>query len=75
MEEKNIPITLFGRIDVENSDTLNTLISNLDYKQSVYMICEAVTKAHDSGLFSLVESEIISKAIRTIYQNNLQESN
>jgi hypothetical protein len=38
----------------------------MDKEQSTYYLIQAVSHAYHSGVFTIGESEIISKAIRTI---------
>jgi hypothetical protein len=38
----------------------------MDKEQSIYILTQAVSFAFHSGVFSLGESEIISKSIRTL---------
>ena len=58
--------SLFNSINYQNSEVLEQFIFNLTYEQSLYVLSEAIKYAHVHGVFNLVESEILSKAIRNI---------
>jgi hypothetical protein len=57
---------LFNTIPLYNEDHLDVLLSTMDKEQSIYILTKAVSFAFHSGVFSLGESEIISKSIRTL---------
>jgi len=57
---------LFNTIPLYNEDHLDVLLSTMDKEQSIYILTQAVNFAFHSGVFSLGESEIISKSIRTL---------
>ena len=57
---------LFNTIPLYNEDHLDVLLSTMDKEQSIYYLIQAVSHAYHSGLYTIGESEIISKAIRTI---------
>ena len=57
---------LFNTIPLYNEDHLDVLLSTMDKEQSIYILTQAVSFAFHSGIFSLGESEIISKSLRTL---------
>ena len=57
--------SLFGTIHYNTYNDLNSFITNLTKEQSLYCLIESVKYAHSKGVFSLEESECISKSIRS----------
>ena len=57
---------LFNTIPLYNEDHLDAILSTIDKEKSIYFLTQAVNFAFHSGVFSLGESEIISKSIRTL---------
>jgi hypothetical protein len=57
---------LFGTIDLLSEDHLELILSTMDYDHALYYLVECVKSAHSKGVFSIGESEVISKAIRTL---------
>lgn len=66
MEEEKIFGKLFNTIPLVNEDHLDILLQTMDEEHSKYILIQAVTYAYHSGVFSLGESEVISKSIRTL---------
>jgi hypothetical protein len=58
--------SLFGTIHYNTNEDLNLFISNLNEEQSLYCIIESIKYIQSKGLFSLEESECLSKSIRVI---------
>jgi len=57
---------VFGTIDLYSEGHLEVLISTMDKEHALYYLVESVKAAHTRGAFTIGETEIISKAIRTI---------
>lgn len=64
---------LFDRIQIKEDIHLETFINDLNEEQSLYIIRLALNSAQKEGLFSLEESEILSKSIRIL--NRLESNN
>ena len=62
-------LPLFDRIQIQNSEDFDNLIDTLTYEQADYIIKIALEKAFNSGIFSLTESEILSKYLRLKNKN------
>ena len=45
---------------------MDVLLQTMDKDSSLYLLIQAVKYAHESGVYSLGESEVISKCIRTL---------
>jgi len=57
--------SLFGVIHYNTYTDLNSFIANLNREQSLYCLIESVKYSHSKGVFTLEESECISKSIRS----------
>jgi len=65
-ENKEILGVLFDTITYFSEDQLNILIDGMNEAQAKHIIESALHSCHSRGVFSLLESELVSKAIRTI---------
>jgi len=67
MEQQKQPILhLFEEIAIYKPEDIDNLIDNLSEEQAKFMLIRAVQMAYRNGLYSLTESEIISKSLRTL---------
>ena len=67
MEEQKQPIAyLFEDVAIYNPEDINNLIDGLTEEQAKFMLIRAVQMAYKNGLYSLTESELISKSLRTL---------
>jgi hypothetical protein len=67
MENEKTPINLlFGSIAVYKSEDVDLLIENITFEQSLFYVIQAIQYAHNSNLFSLQESELVSKSLRVL---------
>lgn len=57
-------IPLFDRIDILNSEDFENFVDNLNEEQSIFIIKIALEKAYTNGIYSLSESELLSKSLR-----------
>jgi hypothetical protein len=72
MEEKKQPIgELFETISYFSPTDISNLIDGLSEEQSVYMIRLAINMCYQKNLFTLEESEIISKSLRVLNSSRL----
>ena len=62
-------LPLFDRIQIQNSEDFDNLIDTLTKEQGDYIIKIALEKAFNSCIFSLTESEILSKSLRLKNKN------
>jgi len=65
-QEQELFGKLFNSIPLYTESHLEAIIDSMDKEQSTYYLIQAVSHAYHSGLYTIGESEIISKAIRTI---------
>lgn len=67
VDEQPKPIgTLFDTINYTNLQDLDKFVQNLNGDQSLYCVVHAAKSAHKRGVFSIEESEVISRAIRVL---------
>jgi hypothetical protein len=63
-KEKQPMGLLFDSVAYYQPEDIQLLVDNLSYEQSLFMISQALEYAHKNGLYSLQESELISKSLR-----------
>jgi hypothetical protein len=66
MEEEKIYTKLFNSIPLLNEEHIDVLHSNMNEENSKYILIQAVKHAYHKGVFSIGETEIISKCIRVL---------
>ena len=67
MEQQKQPIAyLFEDVVIYNPEDVDNLIDNLSEEQAKFMLIRAVQMAYKNGLYSLTESEIVSKSLRIL---------
>jgi hypothetical protein len=66
---------LFDRIQIKEDSHFESFISDLTEEQSLYIIRLAINAALSKGLYSLEESEILSKSIRILNRTDLNQNN
>ncbi len=67
MENEKTPINLlFGSIAVYKTSDVDSIIEHMTFEQSLFYVIQAIQYAHNSNLFSLQESELISKSLRIL---------
>jgi len=67
MEQQTQPVAyLFEDVEIYNPEDIEKLIDGLTEEQAKFMLVRAVQMAYRSGLYSLTESELISKSLRML---------
>ena len=67
MDQEKQPIAfLFEDVAVYKPEDINNLVDNLSEEQAKFMLIRAVQMAYKHGLYSLTESEIVSKSLRIL---------
>ena len=67
MEQEKQPITyLFEEVAIYKPEDIENLIDGLTDEQAKFMLVRAVQMAYRNGLYSLTESELISKSLRML---------
>jgi hypothetical protein len=71
---QNILGTLFGTINYDSEENLNKFIDELNSSQAVYCLHQAINYAHSQSIFTMKETEILSKSLRMIFQNKSDQN-
>jgi hypothetical protein len=67
MEQEKQPIAfLFEEVAIYKPEDVDNLIDGLTEEQAKFMLIRAVQMAYKHGLYSLSESELISKSLRVL---------
>lgn len=66
MNEQQLFGQLFNSIPLHTENHLDSLLETMDKDLAIYYIVQAVKYSHSQGIFTLGESEIISKSIRVL---------
>jgi GTP:adenosylcobinamide-phosphate guanylyltransferase len=67
MEQQKQPILfLFEDVAIYKPEDIDNLIDSLTEEQAKFMLIRAVQMAYKNGLYSLTESELVSKSLRTL---------
>jgi len=67
--ENQQKLNLFGTIQIEqNTKIIDDLLLNMSVEQAIFLLTESLKYAYQKNVFTLLESEIISRSIRKIYE-------
>lgn len=66
MQEQELFGTLFKTVPLYNEDHLDVILKTMDKESASYILVQAVKHAYDSGIYTIGETEVISKAIRVL---------
>jgi len=65
-QENNNYGNLFGTIDLLSEEHLEIILSTMDEEHAIFYLIESVKYAHKKGCFTIGETEVLSKSIRTL---------
>jgi hypothetical protein len=66
MESKQPLGFLFETMAYYSEESVEQIIDNLELNNSIFILSQALVMAHSKNVFSLTESEIISKCLRIL---------
>lgn len=69
MEEEKLFGKLFNTIPLYDESHLDTILTTMDKKTALYILIQAVKYSYHQGVYSIGESEVISKSIRILSKN------
>jgi hypothetical protein len=72
MEEKKPIGILFESIPYYDPEDFSNLINSLSKPQSLFMITKALEYSYKMGVFSLAESEVVSKCLRQLNTQQME---
>jgi len=76
MEQKQPIGLLFNSVAYYTPKDVDTLCDDMNLEQAYYMMIKALEFAHNARIFSLQESELVSKSLRVMnnhFTNNEEE--
>jgi hypothetical protein len=76
MEQKQPIGILFDSVAYYTPQDVDSLCDDMNLEQSYYMMIKALEFAHNARIFSLQESELVSKSLRVMnshFTNNEEE--
>jgi len=68
MEQEKIYGKLFDSVPLLTENHIQTLIDVMDKEQALFFVIQAVKYAYHNNMYSLGESEVISKSIRVLFE-------
>ena len=72
-QEEEIYGKLFNVIPLMDDNHVELLLSTMTKETAIYYLTHAVNLAYHNGVYSLGESEIISKSIRLLNKEEISE--
>jgi hypothetical protein len=66
MNERELIGKLFKTIPLYNEGHIELILQTMDNDSAILILVQAVKQAYDSGVYSIGETEVISKAIRVL---------
>jgi hypothetical protein len=66
-EKNEIIGNIFNTIHYSSQEQLNSLIDGMSNEQAMYCLKQAIICCHNRGVFTLEESEAVSKSLRILF--------
>ena len=66
MENEKLFGKLFDSIPLNNEEHLDVILNTMNKETATYFVVQAVKYAYHNGLYSIGETEVLSKAIRVL---------
>ena len=70
MENKETLTKLFASIPIYNEEHIDVILTTMSKEDAIFILTRASIYAYDKGIFNLGESEVLSKAIRTLVEKD-----
>ena len=74
MEEKKPIGILFDSIPYYSEEEFEQIINSISLPQSLFFITRAIDYSYKMGIFSLTESEIVSKSLRQLLSRHEEDN-
>lgn len=74
MEKQEIFTTLFSSIPLYNEEHVDAILNTMNKDNAVFILVKACTHAHSKGVFTIGETEVLSKAIRVLAEEQKEEN-
>ena len=65
---------IFQNYPIENNVEFELLLSSVEKEQALFFLIEAVKYANSNNVYTMSETELISKCIRTLYSPPIKKS-
>ena len=66
MENEKLFGTLFDSVPLNNEEHLDVILNTMNKETATYFVVQAVKYAYHNGIYSIGETEVLSKAIRVL---------
>jgi hypothetical protein len=66
----SIRFTIFQNYPIENDTEFEILLSSIEKEQALFFLIEAVKHANNNNVYSMSETELISRCVRKLYSPN-----
>lgn len=74
MNEEEKPFgKLFNSIEIKSEEHLELILQNMTKENAAFIMIQAIKFAYQSGVYSIGESEVLSKCIRSISKPDIKE--
>ena len=71
-EETSLPLgTLFESVEYFKLEDLDKFITDMNHDQALYCLIQACQSAYNRNVFTMLESEVLSKALRKMTTPNV----
>ena len=74
MENEKLFGKLFDSIPLNNEEHLDVILNTMNKETATYFVVQAVKYAYHNGLYSIGETEVLSKAIRILSKSESNNS-
>jgi hypothetical protein len=69
MEQERQPMgLLFDSVGYNKPEDIDTLIDEMTIEQSFYLLTQSLHYVHNTRLFTMQETEVVSKALRVLHK-------
>jgi hypothetical protein len=69
MEQERQPMgLLFDSVGYNKPEDVDTLIDEMTIEQSFYLLTQSLHYVHNTRLFTMQETEVVSKALRVLHK-------
>jgi hypothetical protein len=69
MEQERQPMgLLFDSVGYNKPEDVDTLIDDMTIEQSFYLLTQSLQYVHNTRLFTMQETEVVSKALRILHK-------
>lgn len=63
---------LFGTIELSSEEHLDLILQTMNKDNATFIVIQALTLAYKSGIYTMGETEVLSKCIRTLSKQDIK---